>query len=343
MSWEVAEDKAFARIVAQGNRPPTAASDHTVKADVRGLRPATAYWFRFTRRRGVLPRRPHPYGPGGDAAAPGVRFGVVSCANWESGYFAAYRHLAARADLDAVLHLGDYIYEYADRRVTPRRSTSSAQHEPSTRSSPSPTTAPGTATTRRTPTCRPCTPRTRSSRSGTTTSSPTTPGRAAPRTTRRARRATGRTASAAAKQAYFEWMPVRASDRGHHLPAAALRQPRRPAPARPALLPLRAGRRRQRHGRRPGAHDHRPRPAGLAEGGPGRFGRHLEAGRHLGDDLAGRLRLGARPSPGAAGRVAGPAEGGPGGQRRPVGRLHRRPQGTARRICATGRSRTRSS
>lgn len=37
---------------------------------------------------------------------------MVSCANWESGYFSAYRHLAARADLDAVLHLGDYIYEY---------------------------------------------------------------------------------------------------------------------------------------------------------------------------------------------------------------------------------------
>ena len=38
---------------------------------------------------------------------------MVSCANWESGYFSPYRHLAARADLDAVLHLGDYIYEYA--------------------------------------------------------------------------------------------------------------------------------------------------------------------------------------------------------------------------------------
>ncbi len=42
----------------------------------------------------------------------GLRFGVVSCANWEAGYFSAYRHLAARTDLDAWLHLGDYIYEY---------------------------------------------------------------------------------------------------------------------------------------------------------------------------------------------------------------------------------------
>ena len=37
---------------------------------------------------------------------------MVSCANWEAGYFSAYRHLAARGDLDAVVHLGDYIYEY---------------------------------------------------------------------------------------------------------------------------------------------------------------------------------------------------------------------------------------
>ena len=43
----------------------------------------------------------------------GLRFGVVSCANWEAGYFSPYRHLAARGDLDAVLHLGDYLYEYA--------------------------------------------------------------------------------------------------------------------------------------------------------------------------------------------------------------------------------------
>ncbi len=44
---------------------------------------------------------------------------------------------------------------------------------------------------------------------------------------------------------------------------------------------------RQRLGRRPGPHDHRPRAAGLAEVGTGRVGRHLAAGRQLGDDLAG--------------------------------------------------------
>ncbi|MFD7620186.1 alkaline phosphatase D family protein [Streptomyces sp. NPDC059802] len=114
--WEVAEDKDFARVVARGTTVAKAASDHTVKADVRGLSPATAYWFRFSAGDGaqtVSPAGRTRTAPAAGAAIPGVRFGVVSCANWEAGYFSPYRHLAARADLDAVLHLGDYIYEYA--------------------------------------------------------------------------------------------------------------------------------------------------------------------------------------------------------------------------------------
>ncbi|MGW1071702.1 alkaline phosphatase D family protein [Streptomyces sp. NPDC002537] len=112
VGWEVAEDESFGRVVARGTVTATADNDHTVKADVRGLRPATAYWFRFHADGVRSPAARTRTAPGRDEAAPGIRFGVVSCANWESGYFSAYRHLAARRDLDAVLHLGDYIYEY---------------------------------------------------------------------------------------------------------------------------------------------------------------------------------------------------------------------------------------
>ncbi|GAA2961353.1 alkaline phosphatase D family protein [Streptomyces enissocaesilis] len=111
--WEVAEDKGFSAVVAQGTTTAGAATDHTVKVDVRGLRPATVHYFRFTAGGTVSPAARTRTAPAAGAAIAGVRFGVVSCANWESGYFAAYRHLAARADLDAVLHLGDYLYEYA--------------------------------------------------------------------------------------------------------------------------------------------------------------------------------------------------------------------------------------
>ncbi|MET8895467.1 alkaline phosphatase D family protein [Streptomyces albogriseolus] len=110
--WTVARDRAFTDVVAQGTVLATAASDHTVKADVRGLRPATDYWFRFSADGADSPAARTRTAPAADASVAGLRLGVVSCANWEAGHFAAYRHLAARGDLDAWLHLGDYIYEY---------------------------------------------------------------------------------------------------------------------------------------------------------------------------------------------------------------------------------------
>ncbi|MFF8385424.1 alkaline phosphatase D family protein [Streptomyces kanasensis] len=134
--WEVAEDRGFTRITARGAVTASAATDHTVKVDVRGLRPATPYWFRFAAGAddGAGAAVLSPVGrtrttPGYDDATPGVRFGVVSCANWEAGYFAAYRHLAARTDLDAVLHLGDYIYEYGSGSY-PKTDRVLRPHEP---------------------------------------------------------------------------------------------------------------------------------------------------------------------------------------------------------------------
>ncbi|MFJ8153130.1 alkaline phosphatase D family protein [Streptomyces sp. NPDC094468] len=112
VSWVVATDKALTHVVSRGSVTATAASDHTVKADIRGLAPATDYWFRFSAGGTDTAVARTRTAPAADAAVSGLRFGVVSCANWEAGYFASYRHLAARGDLDAWLHLGDYIYEY---------------------------------------------------------------------------------------------------------------------------------------------------------------------------------------------------------------------------------------
>lgn len=108
VEWEIAEDADFRTVLAHGSVTATAASDHTVKADVRGLGPDTAYHYRFTAD-GVR----SPAGRTRTAPQDHLRLGVVSCSNYEAGYFAAYRHLAGREDLHAVVHLGDYIYEYA--------------------------------------------------------------------------------------------------------------------------------------------------------------------------------------------------------------------------------------
>jgi alkaline phosphatase D len=112
VGWQVAADAGFTVVVASGTVRTGAAKDHTVKVDVRGLVPATAYWYRF-RAGGVWspPGRTRT-APAPDAEVAGLRVGVVSCANWEAGFFAAYRLLAARGDLQLVVHLGDYIYEY---------------------------------------------------------------------------------------------------------------------------------------------------------------------------------------------------------------------------------------
>ncbi|MGI5351864.1 alkaline phosphatase D family protein [Streptomyces sp. CA-250714] len=112
VAWEVAEDRGFGTTAAHGTVKAEAASDHTVKADVRGLRPATTYYFRFTADGVHSPVGRTRTAPAEGSEVANLRFGVVSCANYEGGYFAAYRHLAARTDLHAVLHLGDYIYEY---------------------------------------------------------------------------------------------------------------------------------------------------------------------------------------------------------------------------------------
>ncbi|MEU3886762.1 alkaline phosphatase D family protein [Streptomyces sp. NPDC029041] len=120
VSWVVARDKAFTTVVAKGSTTATAASDHTVKADIRGLEPGTDYWFRFSAGGTDSPAARTRTAPAHDAAVPGLRFGVVSCANWEAGWFSSYRHLAARGDLDAWLHLGDYIYEYGTGQYATR-------------------------------------------------------------------------------------------------------------------------------------------------------------------------------------------------------------------------------
>lgn len=109
--WEMALDEAFEQRTAQGTISTDASRDYTVKVDVPGLVWGRNYFYRFavqgrwssTGRTRLAPKS-------GDASK--LRFGVCSCANYGFGYFHGFRHMATRADLDAVLHLGDYFYEY---------------------------------------------------------------------------------------------------------------------------------------------------------------------------------------------------------------------------------------
>nr|WP_245717341.1 alkaline phosphatase D family protein [Nocardia jejuensis] len=110
--WEVASDESFGSVLASGTHTATADSDHTVKIDASGLAPGRDYAFRFTALGETSPVGRTHTAPDPSATPDRLRLGVVSCANWEAGYFGAYRHLAARGDLAAIVHLGDYLYEY---------------------------------------------------------------------------------------------------------------------------------------------------------------------------------------------------------------------------------------
>lgn len=112
VTWEIATDPAFASVVGSGSVRTGPDRDHTVKADATGLAPATTYHYRFRLGGAVSGVGTTRTAPAAAAAVSRLRFGVVSCSNWQEGHFAAYRYLAERGDLDAVLHLGDYLYEY---------------------------------------------------------------------------------------------------------------------------------------------------------------------------------------------------------------------------------------
>lgn len=103
-------DPGLSQAVTSATAVATAARDFTVKLDVTGLRPATTYYYQFTasgEKSAIGRTRTAPAG-----AVDQLRFGVVSCASLAHGYFNAYGHLAKRADIDAIVHTGDYIYEY---------------------------------------------------------------------------------------------------------------------------------------------------------------------------------------------------------------------------------------
>ena len=111
VSWEVAEDEAFTTLVNTDKTNVSSDTDYTLKVDVQNLEIGKQYFYRF-QCNGV-------YSPIGKTktlmsdSAESVKFAVFSCANFPAGFFHVYDAAANRAqDIDAVLHLGDYIYEY---------------------------------------------------------------------------------------------------------------------------------------------------------------------------------------------------------------------------------------
>lgn len=113
VQWRVATDPALQNIVRSGTVTATSDRDFTVKVDATGLRPATVYYYGFIADgRASLSGRLRT-APARGEAYNHARLAVVTCSNFPAGFFNAYARIADRNDLDAVIHLGDYIYEYS--------------------------------------------------------------------------------------------------------------------------------------------------------------------------------------------------------------------------------------
>lgn len=110
VEWEIARDEAFRIPIQNGIVTTSSERDFTVKIDVDDLRPSSQYYYRFKSFGAESPTGRTRTAASGESDS--LRFAVVSCSNYEWGYFNAYRHIANQPDLMAVIHLGDYIYEY---------------------------------------------------------------------------------------------------------------------------------------------------------------------------------------------------------------------------------------
>lgn len=109
-TWRMSTTADMSNIIVTGDFSTNQSRDYTVKIDVVNLTPSTCYFFDFETgsNYSIIGRtRTADLGPNKN-----VRFAVVSCANYQHGYFNVYGALAQRNDVNAVLHLGDYIYEY---------------------------------------------------------------------------------------------------------------------------------------------------------------------------------------------------------------------------------------
>lgn len=109
--WEVAHDDQFQRLVQSGQAQALPALAHSVHVELQGLEPDRWYHYRFMLGAAVSTVGRTRTFPAPGAAAQKLRLGYASCQHWEHGYYSAYRHLQGE-QLDALMFLGDYIYEY---------------------------------------------------------------------------------------------------------------------------------------------------------------------------------------------------------------------------------------
>ena len=118
--WEVATDEGFTSVVRSGTALAMPQLGHSVHVEVDKLKPHSWYFYRFHAGNETSPIGRTRTAPARDAMPDRIRFAFTSCQHYESGYFNGYPHMQ-KEDLDLVVHLGDYIYEYGGQENRVRK------------------------------------------------------------------------------------------------------------------------------------------------------------------------------------------------------------------------------
>ena len=121
--WQVARDEGMTDVVREGAEPAVPELAHTVHVEVEGLEPARVYYYQFRVGDALSPVGRTKTAPAADASPSELRFAFASCSDWQNGFFTAYGAMA-QEDLDLVIHLGDYIYEYGPQEDAVRQHNS---------------------------------------------------------------------------------------------------------------------------------------------------------------------------------------------------------------------------
>jgi alkaline phosphatase D len=115
LKWQVADDSSFRSVVCSGLTFCTPLHDFTTHVDAGGLQAGHHYFYRFITYDGKISPTGRAETLPGDGANH-VKLALVSCSSVWSGYFNAYRRIAERNDIDFVVHVGDYVYDFVDEQ-----------------------------------------------------------------------------------------------------------------------------------------------------------------------------------------------------------------------------------
>ncbi len=125
VTWQVAEDENFARVIKAGQSVANKQWAHSVHVEVQGLQPLRQYYYRFIANGQNSPTGRAKTAPMFGAPVDKLRFGIASCQHYEQGFFNAYNDMVAQ-DPDLIIHLGDYIYESSWGPQVRRQATTEA-------------------------------------------------------------------------------------------------------------------------------------------------------------------------------------------------------------------------